>query len=94
MRLKSRSEIIVVSILGMLYTAVRATWLLLDNRLNEFEISVYKNLTRIQELLGEQREVISEKRSTLSEKQKHELLASGSWLIGLIFIGLVGLICL
>jgi hypothetical protein len=91
-RLESRTEVIVVSILGLIYTTIRSIQLLQGIALGQIGTAFARELMRIQELLGEEREIIQEKRKELN--QGENALMGGGIIVTGTFLTLVSLLCL
>ena len=89
--LESRTEVIIVSILGLMYTAIRSSMLIHSIGLGQIGTVLARDLVRIQELLGEEREIIQERRKELREGEN--ALMGGDFIVTGIFLSLVTLLC-
>ena len=91
-RLESRTEVIIVSILGLIYATIRSIQLLQGIARGQISTALARELVRIEELLGEEPGIIQQKRNEPSEAEN--ALAGGRLIVTSIFICLVALLCL
>jgi hypothetical protein len=91
-RLESRTEVIIVSILGVIYTTMRSIQFPQGIARGQISTVLARELVRIEELLGEEPGIIQEKRKEISEGENR--LAGGGLIVTSIFLGRIALLCL
>jgi hypothetical protein len=91
-RLNTRSETILVSLLGLIYATIRSLAIMQELAFAQFAFAIEKELAQIQELLGEYRNTITERRRAVAVVKNN--LYGGKLIINAIFIGVLSLICL
>jgi hypothetical protein len=91
-RLNTRSETILVSLLGLMYATIRSLAIMQGLAFAQFAFAIDKELARIQELLGEYRNTVTERRKAVAVVENNRY--GGKLIISAIFIGVLSLVCL